>query len=96
MALALNTLWNEGITRFLDANDRPIIYGTNDSDALSANQIDNIYDESDPIIRVGINTIEDLETYQENGVVLIGGDGNDELSGDKENDILYGGEGNEP
>ena len=92
-ALALNDLWDDEITSFLDDQDRPILYGTNGADALSASQIDSIYYSGSIITGVGTYAIDDLTEFKNNGVVLIGGGGNDTLEGGLGNNELYGGAG---
>ena len=73
--------FNDGVTRFLDENNKPIIYGTLNNDSL--NDI-NVYDELFGSY---------LAEFLPNGYVVLGGEGNDVLSGYMANDELYGGEG---
>jgi Ca2+-binding RTX toxin-like protein len=77
-------LWNDGTIKFLDAQNRPIIYGTNGADNLNDNSFGETY------LRV-----PHIEDYVQNGVVLIGGKGNDVLTGGGNGDSLLGGEGND-
>ena len=72
----INTLSDElfdaGVTRFLDDQNRPILYGTLEADDLSVPRF------KPPV----------LADYFENGVVLIGADGTDNLSGDFQFEII--------
>ncbi len=82
-------LFSSGVTRFLDANNRPIIYGTNDGDILYLDrlrvaQIDH-----------SLTAHPYLGQYASNGVVGIAGDGDDHIYGVSTNDIIYGGIGND-
>lgn len=82
-------LFSSGVTRFLDANNRPIIYGTNEGDILYLDrlrvaQIDH-----------SLTAHPYLGQYASNGVVGIGGDGDDRIYGVSTNDVIYGGIGND-
>lgn len=90
MALALNDLWAEGITKFLDDQNRPILYGTNGSDTLSAADITSIY-SGDFLSGLGTFFVDDLMEFEQNGVALIGGNGEDRLYGGSYNDSMRGG-----
>ncbi len=67
-----------GTTRFLDSQNRPIFYGTDSDNSLSTHDLQRA-----PY----------LKPYIQNGVVLIGGKGNDTLTGYGKNDLLIGGAG---
>lgn len=95
MAIALNELWDTGTTRFLDSNNRPILYGTNAADVLSEKSIEDVYKNGSTITGIGVNFIEDLLTYRDNGVVLISGKGADKLTGGSKDDCLLGGADND-
>lgn len=69
-------LWNSGVTKFLDSENRPIVYGTTGNNDLDEGDIQG----STWADINGVPTIDDLE-YGNNGVVLIGGKGNDTLTG---------------
>ena len=86
----IDQLWNAGVTKFLDADDRPVLYGSNEDDVLAAGKADN------PLTLLG--------DYTDNGVVLIAGDGDDtvigagqsdKLSGDAGNDLVIGSDGSD-
>ena len=94
-AFMLNDLWDDGITRFIDGLERPILYGTNGEDSLSATSIDSIYDSGSVITGIGTIFIEDLISYKNNGVILIGGGGSDIINGAYNGDFLYGGSAND-
>jgi len=68
-------------TRFLDAQDRPILYGTVGNDEISGSFAEH--------------HARMLYRYKDNGVVLIGGDGKDKLVGGAHADELRGGEGDD-
>lgn len=71
-------LWDDGIIKFLDEADRPIVYGTDGADSLSAD--------------LSSVTYPYLSSYETNGAVLIGGSGDDVLEGNDYNDYLVGGD----
>lgn len=74
----VSDLWGVGIIRFLDPDNKAIAYGTQAADTLSAAQVDSM-----PL----------LKGYaQNNGVVLLGGKGADNLIGGQKDDKLYGGD----
>jgi hypothetical protein len=80
----INNLWNDGTTKFLTADERPILYGTDVGDTLNS---DVLRDSSLPTLAV----------YAKNGVVIIGGNGNDTFVNSTptsyHNDIFDGGDG---
>ena len=74
-------LFQDGTTRFLDNQNRPILYGTLDDDSLlSASTVS------------GFPT---LQEFEDNGVVLIGGEGADNIIGSPNDDKLIGGAGDD-
>ncbi|WP_426282189.1 calcium-binding protein [Lysobacter soli] len=78
-----------GADRFLDENGRPILYGTNGADSL--NSFTTAYGNF-------VASHRHYSSYLANGVVLVGGDGNDEIRADDSQsgpDALYGGSGND-
>ncbi len=83
----VNDLFTSGVTRFIE-NDKPILYGTDGSDSLSAD------------VELFNNPAEypTLISRRENGVIIIGGDGNDSLIGTfvaNVADEIYGGNGDD-
>lgn len=82
-----NDLFANGVTRFLDSKNRPIIYGTQQGDSLSVVNLTGA-----PLLRPFAGGAAALAT---NGLVLIGGLGNDNLTGAFGNDDLIGGSGND-
>jgi Ca2+-binding RTX toxin-like protein len=78
-----DNLFNDGVTKFLDDKNRPIIYGTLGDDNL--------------FLIPGSTRYPALAPFVSNGVVLIGGDGDDRLLGTSlpADDELYGGKGND-
>jgi hypothetical protein len=75
-----NDLWAAGVTRFLDDEDRPILYGTDGDDTLSSIQLQGHYY---------------LGSYVGNGVTEFGGKGSDILRGSPSDDRLNGNSGND-
>ena len=75
-------LFNEGITKFLDKEEKPIIYGTQDNNKWS-------------VVLAKEEIYPKLFEFFGNGVVLIGAGGNDELLGYHFDDRLFGGQGND-
>jgi hypothetical protein len=71
-------LWNSGTTRFLDSDNRPIIYGTQAGDALNQG--------------VALSS-RYLKDYVPNGVVYVAGPGNDFLTDTPGPDVMIGGAG---
>ncbi len=68
------------ITRFLDNNNKPIIYGTVDADNIFGA---NVYQ------------YPTLNPYKNNGVDLIAGKGSDTVIGSSKDDVIDGGEGDD-
>ena len=73
-------LFDAGVTKFLYLG-KPILYGTIDADFLSATD------------DISVADTPTLYEFEDNGVVLIGGDGDDVLGGEGTDDIIIGGEG---
>jgi len=80
-------LWNTGVTKFLDADNRPIVYGTTGADGLDPSDVQG----STWADINGVPTIGDSD-YEDNGIVLLGGKGNDTLIGGDNPDKLLGGD----
>ena len=72
----IDGLFNDGVIKFLDKNNKPILYGTVDADRLSATNDINAKDTPT------------LTEFEDNGVVLISGGEDDVLGGTKADDIL--------
>lgn len=99
----VTTLFSSGTQsiRFLDAENRPIIYGTDGNDSIlgyitPANvNLDqdeyNVKGWAGSILDFGLNSR--LYPYRKNGVAYVTGDGNDSIIGTDHNDVLIGGEG---
>lgn len=83
-------LWNDGVTKFLDSANRPILYGTTGADTINGSSING----STWADANGVPTIDDA-AYETNGTVLIGVAGNDTLTGATYTDSLLGGSGND-
>ncbi|WP_158682028.1 beta strand repeat-containing protein [Methylobacterium radiotolerans] len=84
----VDDLFDKGISRFLDksGNPRPIFYGTTGNDVLSEKTAESSLTDV---------LISKIKPYQKNGLVLIGGDGNDEITGGGNSDRLLGGDGDD-
>ena len=75
----IQNLFTSGEIKFLDSTNRPILYGTPESDSMSPS----------------LTHAPKLYPYQNNGLVFIGGDGNDTLDGYYRDDVFIGGKGND-
>ncbi|MDX5630487.1 MULTISPECIES: calcium-binding protein [unclassified Brenneria] len=97
-----NRLFSSGSqpARFLDAQNRPIIYGTNNNDSISefitpakVNLDQDEYNVGHKIagkwLDLGLDS--NLYPYINNGIAYVAGDGDDKVSGTNGNDALYGG-----
>ena len=76
----IDNLFKSGEIKFLDSRNRPIFYGTPESDLMS--------------IHIPINS-PTLVRYKKNGLVFIGGAEADTIKGGDTDDKLYGGSGND-
>ncbi|MFE8046225.1 calcium-binding protein [Brenneria goodwinii] len=101
-----NRLFSSGSqpARFLDGQNRPIIYGTNKDDSISGfitpADVDLDQDEynvghylAGEVLDLGLDS--NLYPYINNGIAYVAGDGDDSVSGTKGNDALYGGNGDD-
>ena len=86
-------LWKQGVTKFIDSEGRPVLYGSMDSDTIS---------DPDDYLPVGRSYgLFDgkLEQYWEDneelGYAIVAGASADTLIGDDYDDMLIGGEGND-
>ena len=75
----VDNLWESGITKFLGEGNKPIIHGSSSDDSLGELQVTS---GDTPL----------LYPYKSNGVILIGGKGDDYLYGGNNNDKLLGGD----
>jgi hypothetical protein len=67
-------LFDDGVTRFLDVN-KPIIYGTTEGDNLSS-------------VDIEFNATA-LSIFKDNGVVIVGRDGDDTITGSPYSDKRF-------
>jgi hypothetical protein len=82
----VDDLFDSGVTRFIE-NNKPILYGTNNSDSLSGE-----------VLFTNPTAYPTLTSRRDNGVIVIGGDGDDTLTGTSianAVDEIYGGNGND-
>jgi trimeric autotransporter adhesin len=82
-------LFNNGTmpTRFLDANNRPLLYGTNGNDSDDLSDVYGAYfDFTHPLL---------ADYVPNHGVAYVAGGGDDSITGDQFSDALYGGSGND-
>jgi Ca2+-binding RTX toxin-like protein len=80
----IQQLWDAGIIKYLDADNKPIIY--------AHGELGSILSVSESLTE---STAPLLWPYASNGVVLVGGKGNDVLTGGEHNDKILGGDGND-
>lgn len=93
----LNELWINGYTDFLDEEERPILYGTSLDDTIDAVQIDDIFDSNFVSDWFGqsFDDIHNILQYSQNGVLILSGQGDDNLTGSNWDDRLQGGDGDD-
>lgn len=82
-------LFDGGSTRFLDHDNKPILYGSENSDNMSGTVPRPGFDIAPGITSYGISG------YVQNGITYVGGKGNDTLSGTDNSDKFYGGSGDD-
>jgi Ca2+-binding RTX toxin-like protein len=80
----VQSLFDKGITRFLDG-DKPILYGSNEDD-----QLIGAISRTDHDISISTNL---LSSYVKNGITYIAGGGTDVIKGTGFNDKIFGGDG---
>ncbi|BCM25593.1 hypothetical protein [Methyloradius palustris] len=94
----INELWNSGAIKFLDSENRAVIYGSDANETLDEATIDMptlaSYASTNGIVFFGGKgndmIMMDHKTYK-----AYGGIGNDTIYGGSENDTLYGGDGDD-
>ncbi|KJV06801.1 calcium-binding protein [Methylocucumis oryzae] len=79
-------LFDSGVTKFLDADGKPILYGSDQNDSITGTESRTHVD----IAKLGF-----YDDYIENGIHYIGGGGNDQLVGTEYKDKLFGGGDND-
>ncbi|RUS98538.1 hypothetical protein DSM106972_081670 [Dulcicalothrix desertica PCC 7102] len=95
MGALSDQLFNNGSTKFLEGN-KPILYGTVGADTISAASFFNKLNEKYTAYPFNyLSTKATLIEYKNNGVVIIGGDGADKLTGSSKDDKFDGGKGND-
>jgi len=86
-------LFNAGITRFIDANGRAIMYGSHEAEEI---------DGSDGVFAIAAPLLADAASA--NGITVVAGNGNDEVTGTDlgddirgggDDDLVWGGKGND-
>ena len=82
-------LWDSGVLKTI-YQGKPILYGTNDAETLSASQLDDL-----PSFPVSSPLKDHGQSNPTQGVALIAGGGNDTLNGGDNADYLQGGEGDD-
>jgi Ca2+-binding RTX toxin-like protein len=85
-----NELWNSGVTKLVDPDGKAILFGTKVNDKIG---VDGLFGE----IKVNGGRVAGqlLDQARENGMRLIGGTGNDILTGAELADVLVGGDDND-
>ncbi|MDI1279645.1 calcium-binding protein, partial [Methylobacter sp.] len=91
-------IFDNGVTKFLDADNKPILYGTDQDDSifgtLSRAGIDRNKGGTKTIVDIG-RFDNPLSGWIQNGIHYIGGAGNDTLVGTDYDDKLLGGDDND-
>ncbi|NOT84550.1 MAG: hypothetical protein HOP02_07160 [Methylococcaceae bacterium] len=82
-------LFDSGSTRFLDADNKPILYGSLQGDQINGTVPRPGFDIAPGVTSYGISG------YVQNGITYIGGEGDDDLSGGIFSDKLLGGDGDD-
>lgn len=89
-------LFNGGTIRFLDSQNRPILYGTDKGDTINGSTSVSGVDISKPNLVNGFLRInQPLSGFVQNGIAYIAGKGNDIVTAGAKNDYLDGGAGND-
>ncbi len=87
-------IFDNGVTKFLDADNKPILYGTDQDDSifgtLSRAGIDRNTGGTKTIVDIG-RFDNPVSGWIQNGIHCIGGPGNDNLTGTDNPDKLVGG-----
>ncbi|PSM51232.1 hypothetical protein CRN67_08940, partial [Campylobacter blaseri] len=98
MSKLVDKLWDNGTTKFIDDKGKTIVYGSENSDILSTENLDGkikFYYNKNRIKGIhyiggsGSDTIKGTEAED----ILEGGDGNDTLIGGDKKDTMFGGKG---
>lgn len=84
MPVVTEKLWSSGITRFVDTQNRVIVYGSDGGDSLGLASLLQL-----PIL----GNLRQFYSSSATGLVLLGGAGGDVLTGATKNDRLVGGSG---
>jgi RTX calcium-binding nonapeptide repeat (4 copies) len=97
--LYASELFDAGVTKYLDNENRPILYGSNINDSLHDTVKEDFIHGT--VTRTGVDISSSLLTgyplagWIQNGIRYIGGAGNDRLIGTEYNDVLIGGKDND-
>ena len=83
----VNQIFDSGVTKFLDADNKPILYGTDQDDRIFGTQ-------SKTLVDIGADN-HPLNGWVQNGIRYIGGAGNDTLVGTDYDDKILGGDDND-
>jgi hypothetical protein len=83
-SIANNILWDSGIIKYLDPDNKPILYASSNSGGY-VSVLEDLTGVTSPY----------LFPYINNGAVLIGGKGNDVLIGGAHDDSIRGNDGND-
>lgn len=91
-------IFDNGVTKFLDADNKPILYGTDQDDSifgtLSRAGIERNTGGTKTIVDIG-SFDNPLSGWVQNGIHYIGGAGNDTLVGTDYEDKMFGGDDND-
>jgi Ca2+-binding RTX toxin-like protein len=90
MQAVTNDLWTAGVTKFI-YDERPVMYGTSDDDALILTNTTAGHNIQHPYHISGPWAMElHLDEYVENGIIYRAGDGSDLVLGTEYDDVIYG------
>jgi Ca2+-binding RTX toxin-like protein len=88
-----DSLWSDGVTRFL-INEKPIIYGSSGDDVIASSYTTLDFDVSAHSDTLGLLDLN-LGEYADNRIVYQTGGGSDYVTGTSGEDVAYGGDGND-
>ena len=94
-----NRLFENSVTKFVDSEGRPIVYGTNNGDVLTeatALEVDRI--KLPVVSNIGLynhTVLDPIVGSATKGVTLLGGKGDDTITGGIRDDHLLGGDDND-
>ncbi|MDO8263406.1 MAG: hypothetical protein Q7T21_09275, partial [Gallionella sp.] len=89
-------LFDSGVIKFLDSQNRPILYGTDKSDPIAGStSVTGIDISKSTLVNGALGINQPLSAYVRNGIAYIAGKGNDNITSSTTNDYLDGGTGDD-